>query len=100
MSYVKVDEILMKFAAERNILIDFEESNVRRRFFHVSSQAGETFQVVIEPETDGFVRVDAHLIEALGTQELHYKWEAPLEDLYIVLVTCMRSMEIWFNRTS
>jgi hypothetical protein len=99
MTYAAMDPVIDDWAKKRGILVSREEREPHRRFFHVSSPAAETFQVVIEPERRGQVRIDAHLIETGDDEEVHYVWEVPVARLRHALDRSAGSIGDWFNRT-
>lgn len=98
MSYVNIDPIIDTWAKGREVLVLQEDQEPRRRFFYVSSDKGETFQFVIEPERSQSVRIDAHLIETWDNSEEHYVWETPVSELAEVLEVGLGMAKNWFNR--
>lgn len=100
MSYRKIDPIVENWARAHEILILKEDGEPNRRYFYVSSQAGETFQLVVEPEKDGTVRMDAHLIESPGDEEAHFVWEVPISKTQHMLDLGLGSAQAWFRRTA
>jgi len=100
MSYVSIDPIINAWATTCGLVISKEDTGVQRRFTHTSSQAGETFQVVIEPERNAAVRIDAHLIETWDEEEAHYIWEVPIRNLKSTLDLCSANIKLWFDRGS
>jgi hypothetical protein len=98
MTYAQIDPILNAWTHRRKIMLLSEEGEPRRRFFYLSSPAGETFQVVVEPEREGVVRIDGHLIETRDDEEVHYVWEVAVAKLRQTLDLSARSIEAWFER--
>jgi hypothetical protein len=94
-----IDPIIAAWASDYGVVLSKEDSASHRRFFHISSDE-DTFQVVIEPELNGFVRIDAHLIENRDDEQLHYMWEAPTERLGLILDLSAYSINNWFERGS
>ena len=99
MSYAKIDPIIKAWATKRDLVVLQEEGKFGRRVAHTSSRAGETFQIVIEPERNEVVRIDAHLIETWNEEEVHYIWQTPVQSLRDALDVCVDSIQVWFNRT-
>lgn len=97
MSYDNIDPVLNAWAERHRILILAADRENRRRHFYKSSEAAETFQVVIEPERDGFVRIDAHLIET-WSGESHCWWEVPIAELEFALDRALNCIIDWFQR--
>lgn len=62
------------------------------------SSNDETFQIVIEPERDGRVRVDAHLIENFDDEEAHFVWEVPVSELSTIIAITDHTIMTWFHR--
>lgn len=98
MSYGSIDRLLRAWALKRDLHLVKEEGEIGRRVAHTSSSAGETFQIVIEPERNKIVRIDAHLIETNGIEEVHYTWEVPVIAVQNALEICSDSIHLWFNR--
>lgn len=99
MSYFKVDPIINRWTRENSLVVLTELGEVSRRVIHISSERAETFQIVIEPENERKIRVDAHLIETGDAEEeVHYIWECPIHLLYQVLDVSLESIKIWFSR--
>lgn len=98
MTYALIDPILTAWTQRRKLTLLKEEGEPPRRFFYCSSSKAETFQVVIEPEQEGFVRIDAHLIETGENEEIHYFWEIPVAKLRLTLDVVATSIDTWFRR--
>ena len=98
MSYDNIDPILNRWAGRHGRSVLTEARAIPRRVFHTSSPAAETFQMVVEPERDGRVRLDAHLIETDGDAEIHYIWEVAVDELEEALDVCAGTIDVWFNR--
>jgi hypothetical protein len=98
MTYALIDPVLNAWIQRRKLTLSNEEGKPQRRFFHWSSPKAETFQVVIEPEQDGIVRIDAHLIETGDNEEVHYIWEIPVAKLCLTLDIVATSIDAWFRR--
>ena len=98
MSYLAIDPVINSWTQSRKILLLKEDSKLQRRYFYMSSKNGETFQVVIEPERDGLVRVDAHLIETWNGDQAHYIWEASSRQFMNILELSYESINKWFAR--
>jgi hypothetical protein len=75
-----------------------EPSDAKRRVIHTSSAAGETFQIVVEPEEKGMVRVDAHLIESPKDELVHFTWSVTIDDFAPLLNTVLETIRLWFGR--
>jgi hypothetical protein len=75
-----------------------DEERGGRRLFYKSSEAGETFQIVVEPEVDTFVRIDAHLLETWNEDQVHYVWEFGINRLQATLDVIMKTIDAWFKR--
>ena len=97
MAYESINPVLQEWANRRRIVI-LREDGSDRPFFYISSASAETFQVVIEPEQDGVVRIDAHLIETSNDEEVHYIWQVQVENLLRLLNLSIRAAELWFKR--
>jgi hypothetical protein len=95
LSYEKIDRILSEIAPRWGVTVMAGDTHPHRRFFHVSS-ASETFQIVVEPETNGTVRLDMHLIES-DASEMDLKWEGPVDHLAQVLNFVKRTISNWFE---
>ena len=98
MSYERIDPVLNAWAERHGILICIAGGDKQRRYFYTSSDACETFQVVIEPERDEHVRVDAHLIET-WSGEVHCWWEVLTVELEFVLDRALGCIRDWFQRS-
>lgn len=81
-----------------NLVLLKEEGGTERIFSYLSSSMSETFQIVIEPELNSTVRIDAHLIESEDEYEIHYMWNVPARDLEIVLDLVIVTIKDWFER--
>jgi hypothetical protein len=97
MPYAETGSIIDSWALRRGMPILEEDNKTRRKFFYTSSPTAETFQVVIEPEQNGAVRIDAHLIETSSEAEIHYTWEIPIQELAKTLDICMNTTRLWFD---
>ena len=100
MSYADIAPIIEAWAQKHEVLLKSEKEEPSRRYYHVSSAAGETFQIVIEPEQEGTVRMDAHLIESPTDQEAHFIWEVPQSQLEHGLDLGLGSAQAWFKRNA
>jgi DNA-binding PadR family transcriptional regulator len=100
MSYVEVDPILHRWAKEQRISVLAETQTPCRRYFYVSSPAGETFQIVIEPPRGETVRLDVHLIETWREEEVHDVHETRIEDLQTTFNHIIERIKNWFDRKS
>lgn len=100
MPYADIDHLITEWTKKNGITLSTEdtEDGDRRGYFHISSARAETFQVIIEPERKGVVRIDAHLIETWNFEEVHYKWEVPFTRLRHTLDLSLNSIKTWFNR--
>jgi protein-tyrosine-phosphatase len=98
MSFDEVDPILQRWAKENEIMILAEDVAPNRRYFYISSPAGETFQIVIEPPQGTDVRIDAHLIETRDDEEIHDIYEARADSLQATLDQIMQRIKNWFDR--
>ncbi len=98
MLYSTVNALIETWAGLNSIKIMQEAKNPNRIYFYISSQNGETFQIVVEPEKDGKVRVDAHLIESINDEEAHFYWEASPLRISNVLDLGKSSAQVWFSR--
>jgi hypothetical protein len=96
MSYLKIDPVLKRWSVRHGHLLMQEETGPGRRFLYVSSTASETFQIVVEPEREGQVRIDAQLIEAGDGVEAHFVWQTTIGELECVLDLIWNSIERWF----
>ena len=96
MSYDNIDPVLKGWADKHGVRIVIADGENRRRHFHLSSDAAETFQVVIEPERDESVRVDAHLIET-WSGEVHCWWQVPTAELEFALDRALHCIDDWFR---
>ena len=100
MTYEAIILPLEDWSRNRGITILKEDSPIERRYFYISSSNGETFQIVVEPERGGIVRIDAHLIEGQDNVEVHYMWEVPIANFQDILEISAGSIENWFARKS
>lgn len=98
MSYELIDPAISSWAESRGIILMREEQEPFRRHFYVSSQVGETVQIVVEPERGGMVRIDAHLIESPHEETAHFVWEASVMQTKNALDLAVGSAEAWFRR--
>lgn len=98
MSYRKTGPIIERWAKKQGVHLIKEGGGLARRYFHVSSEAGETFQIVIEPERSDAVRMDAHLIESPTDEEVHFVWEVPVSQIENCLDISLASAQAWFRR--
>lgn len=98
MSYKNIDDSLSKWAEIQRICVLREDVLPNRRYFYTSSEFGETFQFVIEPENSGSVRIDAHLIESSTNEEGHFFWEVPTSQFLHGLDLSLGSAQAWFKR--
>lgn len=98
MSYRVTGPIIERWAQKQGVHLTRESGDPARRYFHVSSEAGETFQIVIEPEHGGAVRMDAHLIESPTDEEAHFVWEVPASQIENCLDMSLASTQAWFRR--
>jgi hypothetical protein len=98
MSYNEISSIIESWASAHGFSLMKEDHGPERRFFYVSSVEGETFQFVIEPERDGLVRMDAHMIESPTDQEAHFVWEVPKSQTEHGLDLGLSSAQAWFKR--
>jgi hypothetical protein len=97
-SYEKIDVILYPWAERHDLTVMTESGDSGRRFFYKSNEAGETFQVVIEPENKLSVRIDGHLIETFSENEVHYMWETSIDQLGVALDVVKKTIEVWLSR--
>ena len=97
MSYSDLDLIIHQWAAECGITILTEEQDPYRRFGYITNVAGDTFQIVVEPERGGLVRIDAHLIESLSDRSAHFVWEVSASQAEDALDLAGRSVRIWLG---
>lgn len=98
MTYDNIDQTINTWTSIHDLVLLEEDTTPHRRYCYTSSEKGETFQIVIEPERDNAVRIDAHLIETFGSEEAHYIWEVPTNRLKLTLDTCLMSVRLWFDR--
>jgi len=98
MSYDNINAPISGWADKHGIRLLREDVMPSRRYYYVSSEIGETFQIVIEPENDGSVRMDAHLIESPTDEEAHFLWEVPTSQLLHGLDLSLGSAQAWFRR--
>jgi hypothetical protein len=98
MSYDNIDRSIEKWVTWHKIYLLHEECVPNRRYYYVSSQSGETFQVVIEPEREGKVRIDAHLIESLDDKYAHFTWEVSVSQIQSALDMSLATTHAWFQR--
>ncbi|QSB44351.1 hypothetical protein IDJ81_13700 [Tsuneonella flava] len=98
MSFENIGSKIECWTAKHGIHLAKESSGPERRYFYTSSAAGETFQIVIEPERDGTVRMDAHLIESPSEEEAHFIWEVPVSQIENCLDLSFGSAQAWFRR--
>lgn len=97
MTYARIHPIITAWASTIGAAVLKEESPPHRRFLHVSNTS-ETFQFVVEPERDGLVRIDAHLIESDYDDRVHFMWEFPSDNLPVMLDLSTYSINAWFQR--
>lgn len=100
MSYNEIGLTIESWATKHGLYLMREDHGPKRRFFHLSSAAGETFQIVIEPEREGSVRMDAHMIESPANQDAHFVWEVPTSQIEHGLDLVLESAETWFKRNA
>jgi hypothetical protein len=98
MSYIVISQAIETWATANKITVLQEDREPNRRYFYVSSPSGETFQFIIEPEHDGVVRMDAHLIESPSDEEAHFVWKVPTSQTYQGLELGIASAQAWFKR--
>jgi hypothetical protein len=98
MHYENMDSVLRGWANLNGLTLMVEPSDARRRVIHTSSAAGETFQIVVEPEEKGMVRVDAHLIESPKDELVHFTWSVTTDDFAPLLNTVLEAIRLWFGR--
>jgi len=98
MSYDEIDEIIKKWSKKNKIHLMSEDNSPHRRYFYISSKIGETFQFVIEPDIDGYIRIDAHLIESPFNEEGHFIWNVPTVQFVHGLDLSLGSAQAWFKR--
>ena len=98
MSYASIGPIIEDWVHKQEIHLMYETGDPSRRYYYVSSAAGETFQIVIEPEQEGMVRIDAHLIESPTDQEAHFVWDIPKSQFENGLDLSLGSAQAWFKR--
>lgn len=99
MPYLEIDPILYPWAKEQDILVLTEDIEPNRRYFYISSPAGETFQIVIEPQIDDILRIDVHLIETQHDQEKHDIYETTINGLQNTLDRIVKMIIDWFGRS-
>ena len=99
MAYHNIDPVLNKFLSKRGVQLLKEDVGSLRRYFYISSNVGDVFQIVIEPEKEKSVRIDGHLIESPDDDECHFYWEIALVELANALDICFGSAETWFSRS-
>lgn len=98
MSYTKIGPIIESWASKHNVRLMTEDGEPGRRYFYMSSKIGETFQIVIEPERGGSVRMDGHMIESPTDEEAHFTFEVPVSQTENVLDLGLGTSQAWFNR--
>lgn len=100
MSFDAIDPALEAWAGTHKIKILREDGDGGRRYFYTSSSSGETFQIVIEPEKNKAVRIDAHLIESAHDEEAHFIWEVLVTQVINALDLSLASAQAWFRRVA
>lgn len=98
MSFETIGPIIETWAKKHGLHLMVESEEPSRRYFYISSERGETFQIVIEPERGGSVRMDAHLIESPTGEEAHFVWEIPKSQTEHGLDLGLGSAQAWFKR--
>ena len=68
---IRPHDVLNEWARQKGLLIHREDTQPFRAYYYISQQDC-TFQVVVEPEINGTIRIDAHLIEGLDGISEHY----------------------------
>lgn len=100
MNYPKLHSDIRSWADSNSIIILEEDVVPGRLYFYLSSDVGETFQIVIEPEVSDKARIDAHLIESLDDEGAHFVWEFPWPKVIRALDLSVESARIWLRRNA
>lgn len=98
MTYNEISPIIESWTLKNKLHLIIDAEGPNRRYFYSSSDLGETFQIVIEPERGGMVRMDAHLIESPCDDEAHFVWEVPVSQTRQALDLSLGSVRAWFRR--
>lgn len=97
MTYSAIDGVLEEWCRRHAVTLSIEEGYPRRRYFYKSAPPNETFQVVVEPEFDGLVRVDAHLIESTTDEKFQLTFCFQGRRLPLALDMLWDQMKKWFD---
>jgi hypothetical protein len=89
---------LEHWAKDRKIKLMKEDCDVKRHHFYLSSEQGETFQIVIESEHENTRRIDAHLIETSTNEDAHFIWEVSECQFKNALDMALGTSHAWFQR--
>lgn len=97
--YARIDPALSAWAKASGLKIMTSFADREARFCYWSSSQGECFQIGVEPELLGGVRVDAWSVETLDDRELHRRWSVPLGQLGEALSSALSEIHAWASPT-
>jgi hypothetical protein len=67
------------------------------RFCYLSSEAGECFQIAIQPPTGDRITIDASSIDTLDDRDLHQSWTVTPATLAETLESAMSVVRAWMQ---
>jgi hypothetical protein len=93
--YSAIDTVLHAWVKAHSKKLFTSVAGRQDRFFYVSSDRGECFQISIDAPKEASVAVDAWTIETLDDRELHERWTVPIDDLYRTLDLALKKVHEW-----
>jgi hypothetical protein len=98
MSYTSVDAGIRDWCETRRLKLFTRFAGEEHRFCYTSSDAGECFQISIEPPIGSEIIVNAWSVETNNDDELHESWQVATPDLRRGLDLALARVEEWKAR--
>jgi hypothetical protein len=95
MSYASVDPQIQAWVRSHSLVLGTSFGGREARFAHVSSKAGDCFQMWIEPPADGQIRVHAALVDGQRLNEPSRDRHVPISDLDAALEDAFATVTGW-----
>jgi hypothetical protein len=95
MDYSSIAPEIEAWVRANSLVLGTKWANAEARFVHVSSEAGECFQIWIHPPAEGRVCIAARCIEGRGDDEDGQTWSVPIEEISAGLKAAMRTVVGW-----
>lgn len=95
--YASIDPAILRWVRKNHFSLFTQWAGREARFVYLSSQAGECYQISIEPPTDQHVAVHAFYVEGMREIEPEQNWFVTVSDLGSTLDEAFDTVSTWMK---